>query len=159
MATPPKGAPPGSLRLRLWNGFTRANVALYKVSGGRLGNKISGAPVLVIDHVGRKSGKPRTTPLVYLANGDDLVVVASHGGSDATPAWWLNLKDSPRTSVLVGKRRTEVVARLASGTERERLWPLLVANYADYAAYQTRTERELPVIVLSPVQASGALRS
>ena len=150
MATPPKGAPPGSLRLKIWNGFTRANVALYRISGGRLGNKVSGAPVLVIDHVGRKSGKHRTSPLVYLEDGDDLVVVASHGGSDATPAWWLNLKDSPRTGVLVGKEKTEVEARLATGMERERLWPLLVANYADYAVYQTRTDRELPVIVLSP---------
>jgi deazaflavin-dependent oxidoreductase (nitroreductase family) len=131
------------------NLFTAATAALYRVSGGRLAGKMSGAPVLLLDHVGRKSGKHRTTPLLYLADGHDLVIVGSRGGSDATPAWWLNLQANPETTVQVGHERRRVRARETSAAEKARLWPELTAMYSDYDVYQTRTERELPVIVLS----------
>lgn len=139
---------PGSLRARAWNVVTRANVAAYRRSSGRLGGRWFGAPVLLLDHVGRRSGQKRTTPLLYLEDGDDLVIVASRGGSAATPAWWLNLRDRPRTTVQVGGERRRVVARRASAEEKARLWPRLVEMYSDFEAYQARTDREIPVIVL-----------
>jgi deazaflavin-dependent oxidoreductase (nitroreductase family) len=132
------------------NVMTKANVAVYRSSGGRLGGKVKGAPVLLLDHVGRKSGKARTTPVLYLKNGDDLVIVASRGGSDAMPAWWLNLRSNPATTVQVGRERRRVVAREATPEERAELWPRLTQMYGDYAAYQTRTSRQIPVIILSP---------
>lgn len=132
------------------NLFTGATVKAYRLTGGRVGGKMTGAPVLLLDHVGRKSGKHRTTPLIYLAEGDDLAIVASRGGSDATPAWWLNLQASPATTVQVGRERRDVVARQATPEERARLWPGLTAIYPDYDVYETRTEREIPVIVLAP---------
>jgi deazaflavin-dependent oxidoreductase (nitroreductase family) len=106
--------------------------------------------VLLLDHVGRKSGRSRTTPLLYLADSSDLVVVASRGGSDWMPAWWLNLKSAPRATVTIGRTRRDVVAREASPEERATLWPRLLAAHPDYALYETRTSRKIPVIILSP---------
>ena len=147
---PPQVPKPGSLGLKALNLLTDLNVTLYRVSGGRLAGKLAGAPVLLLDHVGRKSAKRRTTPLLYLVDHDELVIVASRGGSDATPAWWLNLKASPATTVQVGSERRHVVARQATSEERAQLWPRLTAMYPDYEVYQRRTEREIPVIVLAP---------
>jgi F420H(2)-dependent quinone reductase len=152
MSTPPPIPPPGSLRLKFLNAATNANVAMYRRSGGRFGGRVSGAPVLLLDHVGRKSGQRRTTPLLYLKDDADLVIVASRGGSDATPAWWLNLQANPDTSVQVDRERRKVTARRATPDEKRLLWPRLVAMYADFAAYQARTAREIPVIILSPAQ-------
>ena len=150
MPTPPPFPRPGSVRLKLLNALIGANVNLYRLSGGRLGGKVSGAPVLLLDHIGRKSGQRRTTPVIYMPDGDDLIVVASRGGSDANPAWWLNLKANPQTTVQVGSERRRVVAHEATPEEKQRLWPRLVDVYSDYAVYQRRTERQIPVIVLSP---------
>jgi deazaflavin-dependent oxidoreductase (nitroreductase family) len=144
-ATPPPFSRPGSAAMNLFNAVTGANVVLYRLSGGRLGS----GPVLLLDHTGRKSGRRRTTPVLYIQDGDDLVVVGSRVGSDFDPAWWLNLKANPATTVQVRQRR-QVVARQATPEEKERLWPRLVDAYPDYAVYQRRTEREIPVIVLSP---------
>jgi F420H(2)-dependent quinone reductase len=138
------------LGLKLLNAMTGANVKLYRLSGGRLGGKVSGAPVLLLDHVGRKTGRPRTTPVLYMPDGDNLIVVASRAGSDVDPAWWLNLKANPATTVQVGSERRRVVARQATPEEKQRLWPRLVDAYSDYAVYQRRTAREIPVIVLAP---------
>jgi deazaflavin-dependent oxidoreductase (nitroreductase family) len=132
------------------NVLTTVTTAAYRKSGGRIGGSVDGAPVLLLDHVGRKSGQRRTTPLLYMRDGDDLVIVGSRGGSDAPPAWWHNLKASPRTTVQVGSEHHEVVAREVHGDERARLWPLLVDIYANYAVYEQRTDRTIPVIVLSP---------
>ena len=150
MPTPPPFPRPGSIALKLLNVMIGANVKLYRLSGGRLGGKVSGAPVLLLDHIGRKTGRRRTTPVLYMPDGDDLIVVASRGGSDADPAWWLNLKANPATTVQVGSERRSVVARQATPGEKQRLWPRLVDVYSDYAVYQRRTAREIPVIVLSP---------
>lgn len=126
------------------------NTALYRRTGGRIGNKVKGAPVLLLDHVGRKSGTARTTPLLYLEDGSDLVIVASRGGSEAMPAWFYNLMANPSTTVQVGSERRPVLARQASDDERERLWPQLTAMYPDYDVYQARTSRKIPVVILSP---------
>ena len=140
---------PGSVTARAWNVFTRGHIELYKRSNGRLGGAWLGAPVLLLDHVGRRSGEHRTTPLLYLEDGDDLVIVGSRGGSDAMPAWWLNLRDKPETTVQVGGERRRVRARQASPEEKQRLWPRLVEMYSDFEAYQRRTDRDIPVIILS----------
>ena len=150
MPTPPPVPPPGSPGARLWNLVTRLHVMLYRLTGGRLGGRIAGAPVLLLDHVGRRSGRRRTTPLLYLEDGEDLVVVGSRGGSDAPPAWWLNLEAAPRTTVELGSERREVVARTASAQERARLWPRVIELYPGYETYQRRTGREIPVVLLSP---------
>jgi deazaflavin-dependent oxidoreductase (nitroreductase family) len=105
--------------------------------------------------VGRKSGKKRTSPLLYIEEGEELVIVASKGGSHSHPAWWLNLRERPRTTVQVGGERRKVVARRASPDEKARLWPRLVEIWPDYEAYQRRTSRDIPVIVLSPAEAAS----
>lgn len=121
---------------------------VYRATKGRVGGRMSGAPVLLLEHVGRKSGTKRTAPLLYLADGDDLVIVASRGGSDAAPGWLYNLRASPETTVQIRGERIPVRAREATAEERERLWPLAVAMYADYETYQQRTSRVIPLLVL-----------
>jgi deazaflavin-dependent oxidoreductase (nitroreductase family) len=152
MPSPPPYPKPGTLLAKVANNAIQLDVAVYRVTGGRLRNSMNGgkAPVLLLDHVGRKSQKKRTTPLLYLADGDKLVIVASRGGSHATPAWWLNLQANPATSVQVRSDRRRVVAREATDEEHERYWPQLTAMYPDYDVYQSRTDRPIPVIVLSP---------
>lgn len=130
--------------MRAVNMVTRMHVAAYRLAGGRLVGTWQGAPMLLLDHVGRRSGNRRTTPLLYLEDGEDLAIVASRGGSQAPPAWWLNLEAHPRTTVQVGARRREVVARIASPEEKAELWPRLVEMYSDYETYQRRTDREIP---------------
>src|SRR3954471_11763000 len=132
------------------NAGARANVAIYRASGGRFGAHIGKAPVLLLHHVGRKSGKARVAPVLYLDDGDRLVVVASKGGTDKNPAWFHNLMANPETEVEVGRDRRRVLARRAEGEEREALWPRLVEIYSDYADYQTYTDRLIPVVVLEP---------
>jgi deazaflavin-dependent oxidoreductase (nitroreductase family) len=138
------------LAARIGNAVVGLNTRVYRLSGGRLGNKIKGAPVLLIDHVGRKSGTSRTAPVLYMRDGENLVIVASRGGSDATPAWWLNLQANPRTSVQIGSVQRQVVAREATPDEKQRLWPGLTQMFPDYDVYQRRTSRQLPVVILEP---------
>jgi F420H(2)-dependent quinone reductase len=126
-----------------------AHTAVYRATRGLIGHKIPGGPpMLLLDHVGAKSGKKRTSPLVYVRDGDDIVLVASKGGNPKHPAWFHNLKASPDTTVQVGRERIEVHARVAEGSERERLWPKAVETYGGYADYQKRTDREIPLVVL-----------
>jgi deazaflavin-dependent oxidoreductase (nitroreductase family) len=106
--------------------------------------------VLLLNHVGRRSGKWRTSPLLYLPDGVDMVVIGSKGGSHRHPAWFINLRDMGETTVEVGGRTVPVRVHVASPEERERLWPRVVEMYDEYAAYQRRTGREIPLIVLSP---------
>jgi F420H(2)-dependent quinone reductase len=149
--TPPPGAPPGTLRARIWNLLTKLHVDVYRRSGGRIGRRISGVPILLLEHVGRKTGKERTTPLMYVEDGDDLVLVASFGGAPKHPAWWINLRANPETTVQVGAERRRVRAREATDEERPRLWEKAVAAYSDYAVYQKRTDRKIPVVILTRV--------
>ncbi len=125
----------------------------YRASGGRIGQRLPGisAPILLLDHVGARSGTKRTSALLYLADGDDLVIVASKGGHPKNPAWFHNLVAHPDTSVQVGRERRAVHARIATAEERERLWPLVVESYSAYADYQQRSKgREIPLVVLEP---------
>jgi deazaflavin-dependent oxidoreductase (nitroreductase family) len=134
---------------KLFNLFTKAHVAAYKATGGRVGRKfIKGAPVCLVDHVGRKSGQHRTTPLIYIRDDDDVVVVASKGGYPSHPAWWINLRANPETAVQVDSESWPVRAREATDEERQRLWPELTEVYPPYDDYQAKTERRIPVVVL-----------
>lgn len=129
----------------------RLNIWLYRATGGRVGGRFpGGAPVLLLTSVGRRSGLERTVPLLYLEDGDRLVVVASQGGMPTHPDWYHNVVAHPRVEVEVGRRVREMVARVADEAERAELWPRLVAVYRGYDDYQARTERRIPVVVLDP---------
>jgi deazaflavin-dependent oxidoreductase (nitroreductase family) len=135
---------------RLWNVGTRGHARIYKLTGGRIGGRSMGAPVALVESVGRKSGKHRTHPLISGEDGENLVIVASKGGIDTHPAWYLNLMANPETNAWWQGKKRRVRAREAEGSERERLWSMMVEIYEPYASYQRRTERQIPVIVLEP---------
>jgi deazaflavin-dependent oxidoreductase (nitroreductase family) len=124
--------------------------ALYRATAGRVGGRLLGMPVLLLVTKGRRSGKPRTIPLLYVCDGEALVVVASNGGSDYVPAWWLNLRANPDAQVEIGHRRIRVRAREASPSEHARLWPEFTSRVSAYADYANRTTREIPVVMLEP---------
>jgi deazaflavin-dependent oxidoreductase (nitroreductase family) len=128
--------------------MSRANIALYRLTGGAVGGSMFGAPVLLLTTVGRKSGEPRTVALLYLRDGDRLVLVASKGGHDEHPLWFTNLEKTPEATVELGRERREVRARVAGDEERDALWPKMVALYRGYAGYQKKTERRIPLVVL-----------
>jgi deazaflavin-dependent oxidoreductase (nitroreductase family) len=137
------------VRAGVWNRLTSAHAALYRASGGRIGGSYRGAPVLLLHHLGRRSRRERVSPLIYLRDGADLVIVASNGGSHRHPMWWLNLREMPETAVEVGGQRQRVAVRQASSGEKAKLWPRLVEMYPSYADYQARSSRDIPVIRLS----------
>jgi deazaflavin-dependent oxidoreductase (nitroreductase family) len=126
--------------------------AVYRASGGRIAGSIQGVPVLLLTTRGRKTGKRRVTPLLYVADGERIVVVASNGGSDKSPAWWLNICSEPAVEVEIGRRTIAMTASKASAEERARLWPEFTSRYAGYATYAARTAREIPVVVLTPAR-------
>jgi F420H(2)-dependent quinone reductase len=138
--------------------MAKAQVAAFKATNGRVGSKWRiGAgwkkpvPTLLLEHVGRRSGRTFETPLLYLEDGRDLVVVASQGGLPKNPQWYANLAAHPDTRVsLKGEKHRTVRARTATPDEREELWPRLVDLYADFAKYEEWTERTIPVVVLEP---------
>jgi F420H(2)-dependent quinone reductase len=146
---------------RIWPVLRRVmglHTAAYRATGGRIGHKLPGfgPPMLLLDHVGAKSGTKRTSPLVYTRDGDDLVLVASKGGNPKNPAWYHNLRANPDTTVQVGSEVIEVHARVAEGSEYERLWPKVVETYSGYEEYKERTDRRIPLVVLEPRSESGA---
>lgn len=106
------------------------------------------SPVLLLTTIGRKSGLPRTTPLMYLADGARIILVASNGGAEKHPLWWRNLLANPHAEVQIGREQLRMTARQATQEEHAQLWPRLVAMYGPYADYQKRTSREIPVVVL-----------
>ncbi len=123
----------------------------YRATRGVVGHRLPGnPPILLLDHVGAKSGRRRTSPLAYVQDGDKLVIVASKGGHPRHPAWFHNLKANPDAAVQIGREHRPVHARVATDSERERLWPKAVDTYSGYAEYQARTERQIPLVVLEP---------
>ncbi|MFZ2172490.1 MAG: nitroreductase/quinone reductase family protein [Rhodococcus sp. (in: high G+C Gram-positive bacteria)] len=129
-----------------------AHRALLRVTGGRVGWSIGPMPTVELTTVGRKTGRLHTVMLtVPVREGDTLVVVASRGGDDRNPAWFLNLRDNPVVQLsLQGKPAQSMRARVASPEERARLWPKVTAAYKGYAGYQKRTDREIPLVLLDP---------
>lgn len=135
----------------------RAHVWVYRVSGGRIGSKWRiGAgfkkpvPTLLLEHIGRKTGRRLVTPLVYIHDGDNIVVVASQGGRDTDPQWYRNLVANPDAYVEIGTERRPVRAVTATPEEKAQLWPKLVEAYADFDTYQAWADREIPVVILQP---------
>jgi deazaflavin-dependent oxidoreductase (nitroreductase family) len=140
---------------RVWPITRRAmglHTFIYRASGGRVGHRLPGvpAPMLLLDHVGAKSGKKRTSPLVYGKDGPNVILVASKGGFPKNPAWFHNLKANPDTTVQIGTEKRQVHARVATAAERDRLWKLMVGVYSGYDDYQGRTDRQIPLVVLEP---------
>jgi len=133
-----------------WERFTDFHTVAYKASGGRLGGTAYGVPVALVESVGRKSGKRRTHPLLCREDGENLVIIASKGGVNKHPAWYLNLKAQPETNAWWKGKKRRVRAREPEGEERERLWKLMADGYPTYEDYQRRTDRQIPVVVLEP---------
>ena len=133
---------------------SRLNTAVYRATGGRLGNKwrVGAAmqkpvPVCLLTTTGRKSGQDRTVPLLYLRHGESIVLVASQGGLPANPAWFHNLKADPAVRIQIGSDTGDYTAHIVGDAERGELWPKLVELYADFDAYAAWTDRRIPVIV------------
>jgi F420H(2)-dependent quinone reductase len=128
------------------------HTAIYRATRGRIGHSLPGLPtILLLDHVGAKSGKKRTSPLLYFRDDENVVLVASKGGFPKHPAWFHNLKANPDTEVQIGNQRRSVHARIATPEERERLWPLALKAYRGYDEYQARSKgREIPLVILEP---------
>ena len=157
---PPPPRPPGldsPIVPKVMRLFSQANVWLYQKTDGRIGGKWRigsafprGVPVLLLTTIGRKSGAKRTAPLLYLEDGERVIVVASQGGMPKHPLWYLNLSHNPQVEVQTGSRVRAMRARDATPEERSRYWPRLVAHYRDFATYQSWTDRQIPVVVLEP---------
>jgi deazaflavin-dependent oxidoreductase (nitroreductase family) len=137
----------GDLTFRLMGAIHRP---VYRLTGGKVGGKIGKSPVLLLTTTGRKTGKPRTQPLLYADAGDGYAVIASKGGADAHPLWYRNLQANPRVEVTIGRVTRPMRARDAEGDERDRLWRSLAENYSGYDGYAKKTTRRIPVVVLEP---------
>jgi len=131
--------------------FWRVHPALYRWSGGRIGGRLLGMPVLLLTTTGRRSGESRTTALTYFPTDGAFVVIASCLGEPRHPYWWLNLKAQPNATIQVGRERIPVRAREAEGAERETLWQAVVTTTPDYDEYKQRTTRRIPVVVLERI--------
>jgi F420H(2)-dependent quinone reductase len=129
---------------------TALNVWVYRLSGGRLANNMKGSPICLVTMTGAKSGKVKTIALMYTPHGENVLLVASLGGSSKHPVWYHNFKKKPDIEIQVGTRKRKMRAREADPAERDKLWPLVVASYPPFAEYQTRTTRQIPVFVCEP---------
>ncbi len=147
----PRGRPYGKAITATQRAATKLHSFVYRATNGRVGGRIAGGPVLLLSTTGRKSGREHTVPLLYLKDGEDMVVVGSNGGTASHPAWWLNLMANPEATVEVGGRKVRVWAEEAGSEKKERLWPELVEMYGGYEDYRRRTDREIPVVFLRPV--------
>lgn len=156
MDTKPKGLD-SDLTRTIIKTMASANVWLYRRTGGRVAGtwrigagRRNPVPICLMEHRGRKTGKLRTTPLVYLVDADRVVVVASQAGRPEHPMWYLNILADPDVTVQIRNQRRAMRARVADPGERAELWPRLVDLYADYDSYQSWTDRVIPVVVLEP---------
>ncbi len=138
------------------NPFVALQVFFYKLTGGKIGETFRGAPVLLLTTTGRKTGKRRTTPVLYVIDGDNLAIVASNGGRPKDPSWLLNLRKNPEAEIQIKKTLSKVRAKQASSSEKARLWPLVTKMYPTYNDYQKKTTREIPVVILERVGADSA---
>jgi deazaflavin-dependent oxidoreductase (nitroreductase family) len=142
----------------VWNAVGKLHMRVYQLTGGRIGQWSGPLETLLLTTVGRRSGERRTVPLTYLRDGDAYVLVASNGGAERNPAWWLNLEKTPQAELQVGSTTLTAVARKADAAERARLWPKLKAANPFYAAYERVTAREIPVVLLQPAGAAEGRR-
>ena len=140
---------PAKLALKLGSG---AHAGVYRATGGKLFGRMGKSPILLLNTVGRKTGRKRTSPLLYVMDGEDFVVIASKGGAPTHPAWYLNLMANPEATVEIGDREVRVEAEVADPEDKPRLWQKMVEMYPTYDDYQRKTEREIPLLVLRPVE-------
>lgn len=126
----------------------RLHAWLSRLAGGKLDKAFGRAPFMMLTTKGRKTGRPRTTPVLYLEDGPDLIVVASFGGNDMHPAWYLNLLECPEAEILIHGERRRVAARRVAAEEKAVIWPRLVGMYPNFKTYQERTAREIPLLRL-----------
>jgi deazaflavin-dependent oxidoreductase (nitroreductase family) len=145
----------GPARLALKLGSS-AHAGVYRATGGKLFGRMGKSPILLLNTVGRKTGRKRTSPLLYVMDGEDFVIIASKGGAAAHPAWYLNLRANPEATVEIGDREVQVEAEVADPEEKARLWQKMVEMYPAYDDYQRKTEREIPLLILRPVEWGGA---
>ena len=132
--------------------MSRIQTWIYRTSKGRLGAKfLRGAPVCLVTTTGRTTGKARTVPLLYMYDGDDIIIVASKGGMPESPAWYSNIRANPEVDIEIGAKKVRHTCVTADSERRAELWPKLVAMYKDFEDYQARTDRVIPVVVCSPV--------
>lgn len=132
--------------------YGQEHVDRYRETGGKDGHDWQGTQTLILTTKGRKSGEPRDAPLIYGEHDGNYLIVASKGGADEPPAWYLNLQADPEAEIQVWDKRFTVHARDASPDEKETLWPLMVGHWPDYANYQEKTQRPIPVVVLEPAK-------
>ena len=135
--------------------FVRANVFLFKMTNGRLGSRMGRQSVLLLHTVGRKSGKPYSTPLSYYRDGDAYLIVASNWGNEDSPEWFRNLVQHPRTTIQVKGTTLQVEARLSDGEEYQRLWEVVTRQNSQYLAYQKTLTRQIPIVILTLVSQPG----
>jgi F420H(2)-dependent quinone reductase len=135
----------------LFKVFLAIQVGLYRLSGGRLGGTLGKFKVLLLTTKGRRSGKLRTTPLGFFERANGYVIVASKGGADHNPAWYLNLKSNPQVTIQVFERVILVTAEILSGEEREQAWQQVITTAPQYGSYQKKTTRQIPLILLHPI--------
>lgn len=143
------------MRDRTAKHLSTVHTFFYRVTGGRIGRRLVDNDMLLLTTTGRTSGKDHTVPLLYLEAGHALVVIASWGGRPNQPHWYLNLLRNPQATVQTSGRRFTVVARAASDEERRTWWPRIIDAYDGYAVYQSRTTREIPVVILDEVEPDG----
>lgn len=134
------------------------HIWMYRRTGGLVGGRIRGLPVLLLTTTGRKSGQQRTSPLSYLTDGPNYVVIASNSGRPNYPAWFLNLQSDPHATVQVGRNTRNVTARVATPEERAKLWAELTRKARNYADYEKMTTREIPMVVLEPAEQPNWVR-
>ena len=134
-------------------------VFLYRVTGGGFGGRVQSLPVLLLTTTGRKSGKTRTVPLGFLRDGSTYVIIASYGGLPRNPAWYLNLNSQPDATIQVKRQAMRVKAETASPEKRRELWARLIEAAPGYANYEQRTSREIPVVILHPVDEGAEQQS
>ena len=132
----------------------RVHTAIFRLSGGRVSASLGGMGILLLTAKGRRSGKPRSVPLGYLIDNDSYLVIASYGGSANHPAWYLNLLNEPSATILVKGGRIAVTAHKVDTEAREQLWFRVVAKASIYQKYQDRTQRQIPLVLLTPVAGS-----
>jgi deazaflavin-dependent oxidoreductase (nitroreductase family) len=126
-------------------------VRLYRASWGLIGGRVDGLDILLLTTLGKKTGISRTVPLPYFRDGSRYLLVASFGGGEKNPAWFHNLKATPHVEIQVGRKRMKAQALTAEGAERERLWGQITRDFPRYLNYQAMTERQIPLVVLTPV--------
>ncbi|TFH25596.1 MAG: nitroreductase family deazaflavin-dependent oxidoreductase [Myxococcales bacterium] len=139
-----------SVLKRFMHVMTRVHVWIHTVSKGRIGKTFAGAPCCMVIMTGRKTGKKRSIPLIYIPHGEEVILIASQGGMDIHPVWYRNLLSEPNVEIIAEGRTRKMIARQANDAEKAARWPVALAVYADFDQYQARTDRDIPLMICTP---------